>query len=103
MARADIRRATRAVASLSRLSPSRIDTMRRGIPTRRAIVVAATASGGDTTAPSASAAATLMSGITHHATSPTPTVVKATAPTARIPMAWVLALMSTSVVRIAAA
>ena len=49
--------ATSAVASLTRLSPSRIDTTRRGIPTRRAIAVAATASGGATTAPSAKAAA----------------------------------------------
>ena len=45
--------ATSAVASLTRLSPSRIDTIRRGMPTRRATVVAATASGGATTAPSA--------------------------------------------------
>ena len=67
----DMRNATSAVASLSRLSPSRMETMRRGIPTFRAIVVAATASGGDTTAPSASAAAMLMSGITHQATRPT--------------------------------
>ena len=69
----------------------------------RAIVVAATASGGDTTAPSARAAAMPMSGITHQATRPTPAVVKATAPTARMPIARVLVRMSTSVVRIAAA
>ncbi len=53
----ETRRATIAVASLTRLSPSRIVTMRRGIPTRRAIVVAATASGGATTAPRANAGA----------------------------------------------
>ena len=50
------RRHTIAVASLTRLSPSRIVTIRRGIPTLFAIAVAATASGGATTAPSASAA-----------------------------------------------
>ena len=54
--------ATSAVASLTRLSPSRIDTMRRGMPTRRATVVAATASGGATTAPSAKPAASVDAG-----------------------------------------
>ena len=48
-----VRSATSAVASLTRLSPCRIVTIRRGMPTRRAIAVAATASGGATTAPSA--------------------------------------------------
>ena len=37
MAAIVVRSATRAVASLSRLSPSRIVTIRRGMPTRRAI------------------------------------------------------------------
>ena len=46
-----------AVASLNSDSPWRIVTTRSGSPTRRAIEVAATASGGATTAPSTSAAA----------------------------------------------
>ena len=46
-----------AVASFSSDSPSKIVTTRRGSPTRRAIVVAATASGGATTAPKANARA----------------------------------------------
>ena len=46
-----------AVASFSRDSPSRIVISRLGRPTRRAIVVAATASGGATTAPKANASA----------------------------------------------
>ena len=58
--------ATSAVASLTRLSPSRIVTILRGMPTRRATALAATASGGATTAPSANAAASGMPG--HHAT-----------------------------------
>ena len=55
MAAMAIRRQVIAVASLTRDSPSRIVTMVRGSPTRRAIEVAATASGGATTAPSANA------------------------------------------------
>ena len=51
------RTSTSAVASLSRLSPSRMVTTRRGSPIRRAIAVADTASGGATTAPSATQAA----------------------------------------------
>ncbi len=42
--------------------------MRRGIPTRRATVVAATASGGATMAPMAKPAASVMPGATHQAT-----------------------------------
>ena len=53
MAAMAARRQTSAVASLTRLSPSRMVTIRRGMPTRRAMAVAATASGGATTAPSA--------------------------------------------------
>ncbi len=98
-----VRRATRAVASLSRLSPSRIETIRRGMPTLRAIVVAATASGGETTAPSAKAPAGETPGITAQATRPTSTVVNATAPTAMMPIACVFARTSTSEVRSAAA
>ena len=52
-----VRRHTSAVASLTRDSPSSSVTTRRGRPIRRAMAVAATASGGATTAPSANAAA----------------------------------------------
>ncbi len=44
-------RSTRPVASFTRLSPSRTVTICRGRRTRRAIAVAATASGGDTIGP----------------------------------------------------
>ena len=95
--------ATSALASLSRLSPSRIDTIRRGMPTLRATVVAATASGGATTAPSASAAASVTPGTTHHETSPTATVENATRPTDSNRIGRRLARKSISDVRIAAA
>ena len=52
-----VRSDTRAVASLTSDSPSRIVTIRRGSPMRRATAVAATASGGATIAPSANATA----------------------------------------------
>jgi hypothetical protein len=103
IAAAAVRRDTSAVASLTRLSPSRIATMRRGMPTRRAIVVAATASGGATTAPSARPAASGTPGTTAQTTTPTSTAVNTTAPTARMPMACRLARKSTRDVRIAAA
>jgi hypothetical protein len=57
MAAIAVRSVTSAVASLRRLSPSRSVTTRRGMPTRRATALAATASGGATTAPSARASA----------------------------------------------
>ena len=41
--------------SLTRLSPSMMATIRRGMPSRRAITVAASGSVGDTTAPSTNA------------------------------------------------
>ena len=53
------RRQVMAVASLTSDSPSKMVTSRRGRPTRRAIEVAATASGGATTAPRAKATAKL--------------------------------------------
>jgi len=56
---------TRAVASFTRLSPSRIVTMRRGTPTRWKIAVAATASGGATIAPRAKAPAQPSAGTKH--------------------------------------
>ena len=57
-------------------------TTRRGRPIRRAMAVAATASGGATTAPSANAAAN-GTGSSHHVTRPTPSAVKITSPTER--------------------
>ena len=72
------RRQTSAVASLTSDSPSRMVTTRRGMPTFRAIAVAATASGGATTAPRAMAAASGISGNSQATTSPTLTVPKMT-------------------------
>ena len=95
-------RHTRAVASLTRLSPSSTVTTRLGRPTRRAMVVAATASGGATTAPMASAAAAEM-GSSQAATAPTPSVVAMTNPTDRDPMTGSLLRKSMSEVRTAAA
>jgi hypothetical protein len=103
MAAIAVFRATSAVASLTRLSPSKIDTMRRGMPTRRAVVVAATASVGATTAPRAKAAASDTAGTAHHTATPTTSVVNATRPTDSSTIAWRLARKSTSDVRIAAA
>ena len=96
-------RATSAVASFTRLSPSRMVVMRRGRPTRRPTAVVATASGGATTAPSANAAARVSDGSAHHATRPTATVVTATRPTASSASASRTAAKSISEVRIAAA
>src|SRR6476619_7630154 len=79
-ARIAVFRATSAVASLSSDSPSRIVTMPRGSPIRRATAVAATASGGATTAPIANAAGQSTPGRTRCTTSATPTVVKTTRP-----------------------
>ena len=69
-----VRRATRAVASLRRDSPSRIVTMRRGRPIRRPIAVAATASGGATTAPMAKQGAHPRSGSSAWTSTATPPV-----------------------------
>ncbi len=76
-----VRRATRAVASLSSDSPSRIVTILRGRPIRRAIAVAATASGGATTAPIAKQGPQPRSGSSQCTSTATPAVVKATSPT----------------------
>ena len=67
-----VRRATRAVASLSSDSPSRMVTTRRGRPILRAIAVAATASGGATTAPMAIAIGHEMLGTMRCTSAPTP-------------------------------
>jgi hypothetical protein len=97
-----VRNATSAVASLTRLSPSRTVTTRRGIPIRRAIAVAATASGGATTAPSAKAGAHPI-GSSHHASAATPTVVNTTSPTDNRPIGRRFCPKSISEVRRAAA
>ena len=77
-------------------------TTRRGIPTRRAIAVAATASGGATTAPRASAAGQPI-GSSQCATAPTASVVTMTSTTESSTIGRVLARKSMSEVRIAAA
>ena len=64
------RNSTSAVASLSRLSPSRMVTIRRFRPIRRATAVAAIASGGATTAPSAKQAASGTCGSSAFTTKP---------------------------------
>ena len=74
-----IRYATSAVASLISASPSRIETSRRGTPSRRAIAVAATGSVGPTMAPSANAACQLRP-IISCATTATTTIVARTSP-----------------------
>ncbi len=72
----------RAVASFTRLSPSKMITSRRGRFRRRAIDVAAIASGGETMAPSASAIGQPSSGTRAIATTATAIVVVITSPTA---------------------
>ena len=91
-----VRSATSAVASLSRDSPSRIVTIRRGRPIRRPIAVAATASGGATTAPIANESPQDRSGTSQCATTPTPRVVATTRPTDSSRIGRRLALKSTS-------
>ena len=76
-------RRTRPVASFTRLSPSRIVTIRRGRRTRRAIAVAATASGGETMAPRTRAAGHGTPGTRATTTAATAAVVATTRPTAR--------------------
>ena len=98
-----VRSATREVASLSSDSPSRIDTSVRGRPIRRAMAVAATASGGATTAPIAIATGQLRSGKTQRRATATATVVAITRPTESSRMGRRLALKSTSEVCRAAA
>jgi len=72
------------------------------MPTRRAIDVAATASGGATTAPSARAAAR-GTGRTHQTSSPMQIVLKITSPTESSMIGRTLRRKSTSDVRMAAA
>ena len=73
-----VRYATSAVPSLTRLSPSITDVTFRGTPRRRAIVVAASGSVGETMAPSANAAAHGRPGIAACAMTATATVVMST-------------------------
>lgn len=87
------RNSVSAVASLMRLSPPRIVMTRRGRPSLRPTASADTASGGATTAPSTSAAGSDRPGTTHHATSPTVSVVNTTSPTASSPIGRALARM----------
>ena len=72
-----------AVASFTRLSPSKMMTSRRGRLSRRAIDVAAMASGGDTMAPSVIATGHPICGATAITTAATASVVVKTRPTAR--------------------
>src|SRR5215217_7968222 len=81
------------VASLTRLSPSRIVTMRRGTPRRWATVVAAMASVGETIAPRTKAA-THGIPMTVWTTAATPKVVISTSPTASSEIGLMLARKS---------
>ena len=76
------RNSTRAVASLIRLSPSRMVTSRFGSPIRRATAVAETASGGATTAPRAKQIENGTSGSSACTTNPTANAVNSTSPIA---------------------
>jgi hypothetical protein len=88
------------VASLTRLSPSRIVTMRRGTPRRWATAVAAMASVGETIAPRTKAAAHGIP-VTVWTTAPTTKVVISTSPTASSEIALMLARKSRHEVKIA--
>ena len=92
------RKATSAVASLTRLSPSTITTSRRGTPSRFEIAVAAIGSVGETTAPSTKAAAQ-SSPIASWATTATTTIVIRTRPTASRPIGRAFARRSRSEVK----
>jgi hypothetical protein len=87
---------------LTRLSPSTIVTSLRGTPKRRAIEVAARGSVGETMAPSTNALAHERSSMNVCATTATPTVVKATRPTASSPIGLTVDRSSRSDVKKAA-
>jgi hypothetical protein len=93
---------TSAVASLTRLSPSMIVTIRRGTPSRRPIDVAAIGSVGETTAPRTKAADHGIPSTAQWATMPTARVVAATSPTERRPIGRTFARRSRSDVKNAA-
>ena len=89
---------TSAVPSLTRLSPSMIETMRRGAPSLRVISVAASASVGETIAPSVNA--TAHDRCTHScATTPTTAIVAATSPNASSEIGRLFARRSRSEVK----
>jgi hypothetical protein len=96
------RRQVIAVASLTSDSPSKMVTSWRGRPTRRAIEVAATASGGATTAPRANATAK-STGRIHQVIRPTPRAVTTTSSTDSEMIERLLARKSITDVRIAVA
>ena len=77
----DTEYAVSAVASLTRLSPSRIASSRRGTASGRRMAMAEIASGGATMAPSAKAAASGRPGMTATPTNATTAVVNSTRPT----------------------
>ena len=83
-----------ALASLKRLSPSRITSSRCGGRSWRSTAPAAAASGGATMAPSATAAAHGRSGTSSRATTATMTMVRKTAPRARLAIGRQLARRS---------
>ena len=78
------RKMSRALASFSRLSPSRIVRRRCGGRSGRSTAVAAAASGGATTAPRAIAAAQGIAGSIARTTTATATAVRQTANTTRL-------------------
>src|ERR1700722_6617843 len=77
-------KASSPVASFNRLSPSSKSTTRCGIPTLRAIEVAATASVGETTPPRRNPSCQVNPGSHHFAANATPNAVKNTSNTARL-------------------
>ena len=95
-------KATRAVPSLISDSPSTIETIRPGIPSRRAMAVAATGSVGETIAPSTNEGAQSNPSASW-ATSATPIIVARTRPIARAEISRTLRRSSRSGVKYAAA
>src|SRR5580704_18050664 len=77
-------KASSPVASFNKLSPSSKSTMRCGMPTLRAIELAATALVGETTAPRRNPSCQLNPGSHHFATKATPKAVKNTRNTAKL-------------------
>ena len=79
-----IRNAVSAVASLNSPSPTSTSTVRRGSPSRLAMEMAATVSGGPSTAPSTNATGSGIPGISQCIANPVSTVVTSTIATDRI-------------------
>ncbi len=103
MAAIAVRSITRAVASLTSPSPSRIDTSRGGSPSRFAIEVAATTSVGLMTAPRAIAAPRSRSGSSMNSTNPVTRALTTTSTTESAEMLRKLRRKSTTGTLIAAA